>query len=168
MSYALKTRPSMVAPLGWFVGDPEYQNGDLRREVRESQFCWGCVREWTDRCGFERGFTWPSAGIQRAGGDLFGLRPIWIATHKEGATTMTLSAAAFTKPSLLSALTAIAMAAGVHQTGTMDLDRAKGAPQQDRQAHASPWAEVTQAVAVIRPTEGNDKVSGTIRFEQTD
>lgn len=78
---------------------------------------------------------------------------------------MTLTAAALAKPSLLGALTAAMAAAGIHQTGTMDLDRAKDAAQH---AHASPWEDLTQAVAVIRPTEGNDGVSGTIRFEQTD
>jgi Cu-Zn family superoxide dismutase len=84
---------------------------------------------------------------------------------KEGATTMTLTAAAFAKPSLLGALTAVAMAgAGVHQAGTIDLDRAKGSHQQ----HAAPWEGVTQAVAVIGPTEGNDGVSGTVRFERVE
>ena len=81
---------------------------------------------------------------------------------------MTLATAAFAKPSLLSAVAAITMAAaGVHQAGTMDLDRAKGAAKQAHQAHASPWHGVTRAVAVIRATEGNG-VSGTVRFERVD
>jgi Cu-Zn family superoxide dismutase len=69
----------------------------------------------------------------------------------------------FAKPNLLSALAAAAMAtAGAHQAGTMEPDRAKGG----QHAQASAWEGLTQAVAVVRPTEGNGGVSGTVRFEQ--
>ncbi len=81
---------------------------------------------------------------------------------------MTRTAAAFAKPSLLGALTAAIATVGVHQAGTADIDRAKGGAQHAEHAHASPWADLTRAVAVIRPTDGNDGVSGTIRFERTD
>ncbi|MFI4916781.1 MAG: superoxide dismutase family protein [Phycisphaerales bacterium JB060] len=69
----------------------------------------------------------------------------------------------------LSGFIAAALAgAGTLHTAQMD-GHTRGADQQHaRHAQDSVLQDVTRAVAVIRPTEGNDGVSGTIRFERVE
>lgn len=71
------------------------------------------------------------------------------------------------QPTLLSALTAATLtAAGAHSILSVDVSHAQD--RMDHQhAHQTSWEDLTQAVAVIRSTEGND-VRGTVRFEQVD
>lgn len=69
----------------------------------------------------------------------------------------------------LSGFIAAALAgAGTLHTAQMD-GHTRGADQQHaRHAQDSILQDITRAVAVIRPTEGNDGVSGTIRFERVE